>query len=61
MDAPTRTAAHVPVQSAPTSPVMQLLGAHLPLTLLVDLALGSALRSEDVLAREASGRSALVA
>lgn len=41
--------------------VMRLLGAHLPLTLLLDLALGDALRSEDVLRREGSGRSALVA
>ena len=41
------------------SPVMAALHAHLPLTLLVDLALGARLRSEDVLAAEREGADRL--
>ena len=41
----------------PASPVMQLLAAGLPLTLLVDLALGDRVRSQEVYATEPPQRA----
>lgn len=45
------------LRTAPPSPVMRLLGEHLPLTLLVDLVLGGELDEGDLLEPYPSERS----